>query len=61
MEVTDESSNTGEIMSIESRGCRASLYWNGGMGLRTNREAPELGTSCLLSTMEYDRVILKKR
>ena len=33
MEVTDECSNTGEIMSIESLGDRAPFCWNGGMVL----------------------------
>ena len=40
MEVTDKCSNAGKVMSIESRGDRGPLFWNGRMGPRTNREAP---------------------
>ena len=45
MEVTDEGSDSGEVMIIESRGGRAPFCLNGGMVLGTKREAPELGTS----------------
>ena len=58
MEVTDECSNTGDIMGIEIRGGRALFCFNVGMGLRAKREAPELGTSVFSSTMEDERVIL---
>ena len=60
MEVTDDYSNTGDIMGIEIRGGRATFCWNGGMGLRTKRESPELSTSGFLPTTEDDRVILGK-
>ena len=60
MEVTDECSNTGEIMGIESQGGRAPLCCNGGMGLGAKGEAPELGTSGFLPTTEDDRVIMGK-
>ena len=58
MEVTDKCSNTGEVMGIEIRGGRASFCWNGVMGLKTKREAPELGTSGFLPIVEDYRVIL---
>ena len=58
MGVTGEFSNTGEIMGIGSLGGRAPFCWNGGMGLRVKREAPELGTSGFLPTMEDEKVIL---
>ena len=47
-------------MSIESRGGRATLCLNGGMGLRTKREVPDFGTSGFSPTTEDDRVILVK-
>ena len=58
MEVTDECSNTGEIVGIEIRGVRAPFCWNGGMGLGAKGEAPDLSTSGLSPTMEGDIVIL---
>ena len=60
MEVTDECSNTGEVMGIKIRGGRSPFCWNGGMGLRKNREVPELGTSGFSPTTDDDRVILEK-
>ena len=60
MEVTDKCSNTGEVMGIEFIGVRASFCYNGGMGLRTKKEARELGTSGFSPTTEDDRVILGK-
>ena len=60
MEVTDECYNTGEIMGIGNRGGRAPFCWNGGMGLREKREAPEFGTSVFSPAMEDDRFILGK-
>ena len=60
MGVTDECSNTGEIMGIENRGGRAPFCWNGGMRLGAKGEAPELGTSGFSTTMEDARVILGK-
>ena len=60
MEVTDDCSNAGEVMRIESQGGRAPLCWNGGMGLGAKGESPELGTSGFLPTTEDDRVILGK-
>ena len=59
MEVTDECSNTG-IMGIESQGGRVPFCWNGGMGLKTKRKAPDLGTSGFSPTTEDDKVILEK-
>ena len=58
MEVTDKCSNTGEIMGIESLCFRAPFCWNGGMVLRENIEAPELGTSVFFPNTEDGRVIL---
>ena len=58
MEITDECSNTGDIVGIEIRGGRAPFCWNGGMGLGAKGEAPELGTIGLLTTTEDDRFIL---
>ena len=60
MEVTDECSNTGDIMGIEIRGGRALLCCNVGMGLSTKREALELDTSGFSPTTEDDRFILGK-
>ena len=58
MEVTDECSNTGDIVGIEIQGVRSPLFCNGGMVLRTKREAPELVTSGFSPTTEDDRVFL---
>ena len=60
MEVIDKCSDAGEVMGIEGRGGRATICWNGWMGLRTKREAPELGTSGFSPTTEDDRVVLGK-
>ena len=57
IEVTDDCSNTGEIMGIESQGVRSPFCWNGGMGLGEKGEAPEIGTSGFLPTTEDYRVI----
>ena len=58
IQVTDECSNTGKIMGIESRGGRALFCWDLGMDLGDKGEAPELSTSGFLPTTEDDRVIL---
>ena len=60
MEVAYEFSDAGEVVRIENRGGRALLCWNGGMGLITKREAPEIGTGEFLSATEDDSVILGK-
>ena len=60
MEVADKCYDDVEVMCIDSRGRRAPFLWNGGMGLGTKREVPELGTGGFLPAMEDDSVILGK-
>ena len=60
MEVADERSDAGEVVRIKSRGGRAPLHWNGGMGLGTKREAPELGTGGFSPATKDDIVVLGK-
>ena len=47
-------------MIIEIQGGRLPFFWNGGMGLGINIEAPELGTSGFLPATEDERFFLGK-
>ena len=60
MELAYDCSDAREVVHIESQGGREPFCWNGGMGLGTKREAPNLGTGGFLPSMEDDSGILGK-